>query len=422
MCDKIFVDFWLLVKPFPKLLLTVAIICTMSLVQYPINWAATLASTATSYVFDGGRCAFPPRTVIENVHVWDGEKRIPNTTIVIEGRTISLTGDTYGAKKVDGKGGFLMPGLIDSHVHASTKRGLDVLAHYGITTVFDMGSFPSSKMPQWHDVGDKGIASLLFSGAAACVSGGFPSILPNFPKDSEIYSAEDATKFVETRVEEGADFLKIFINDKQLPKQEYQEIIKKRGEHYNKLLVSHAPDYESHKVARDVGGKFITHLPKARALDKESAQEMLDNGQVAIPTLIMMRNLINLGQRLGKPYDYTYSNESVALLYQMGVPILAGTDADKLLQGLVLYGTSLHTEMKLLKDAGMSTDDVLRSATFLPAKYFGLSDRGRILPGMRADLLLLSADPFDDISNSNNIVQIWTAGTAVKGLFGRSRY
>lgn len=333
-----------------------------------------------------------------------------------------MTGDTSSAKKVDGKGGFLMPGLIDSHVHAFNKLDLNVLTHYEITTVFDMGSFPSSQMPQWHDVGDRGIASLNFSGAAACVAGGFPSVLPGFPKDSEICSAENATNFVETRVKEGVDFLKIFINDEQLPKQEYQKIIKKGGEHYNKLLVSHAPDYDSHKIARDVGGKFITHLLKARALDKESAQEMLDNGQIAIPTLIMMRNLVNLGRRLGKPYDYTYSNESVALLYKMGVPILAGTDADKPLQGLVLYGTSLHTEMELLKDAGMSTDDVLRSATFLPAKYFGLSDRGRILPGMRADLLLLSADPFDEISNSGKIVQIWTAGTAVKGLFGRSLF
>lgn len=393
----------------------------MSLVQYPINWAATLATTATSYVFDGGRCALPSRTAIENVHVWDGEKRIPNTTVVIEGKTISLTGDTTGAKKVDGKGGFLMPGLIDAHVHASNKRGLDVLAHYGITTVFDMGSFPSSQMPQWHDVGEHGIASLLFSGAAACVGGGFPSILPGFPKDSsEIYSAENATNFVETRVKEGADFLKIFINDDQLPEQEYQEIIKKKADHYNKVLVSHAPDYDSHKVARAVGGKMITHLPKARALDKEPVQEMLDNGQIAIPTLIMMRNLAHLGRRLGKPYDYVYSNESVSLLYKMGVPILAGTDAAKPLQGLVLYGSSLHTEMKLLRDAGMSTEDVLRSATLLPAKYFGLSDRGRIVPGMRADLLLLSADPLEDISNSDKIVQIWTAGTTVRGFFGRS--
>ena len=392
----------------------------MSLVQYPFNWAAALASTATSYVFDGGRCALPSRIAIENVHVWDGEKRIPNTTIVIEGKTISLTGDTSGAKKVNGKGGFLMPGLIDTHVHVSTKRGLDILAHYGITTVYDMGSFPSSKMPQWHEVGDQGIASVLFSGAAACVGGGFPSILPGFPNDSLIYSAEDAMNFVETRVNEGADFLKLFINDDQLPKREYQEIIKKRADHYNKMLVSHAPDYDSHKMARAVGGKFITHLPKANALDEESVQEMLDNDQVAIPTLIMMRNLCNLGGRLGKPYEYVYSNESVALLYKMGVPILAGTDADKLFEGLVLYGSSLHTELKLLRDAGMSTEDVLRSATVLPAKYFGLSDRGRIVPGMRADLLLLSADPLEDISNSDKIVQIWTAGTAVKGLFGRS--
>ena len=217
---------------------------------------------------------------------------------MIEGTIISLTGVTTGANKVGGKGSFLLPGLIDAHVHASEKRGLDTLAHYGIITAFDLGSIPSSDVPKWHDVGDQGIASLLFSGAAACVSGGFPFILPGFPKNSIINSADDAKDFVEARAKEGVDFLKMFINDKKEPKQEYQKIIKERGEHYKKMLITHAPDYDSHATARAVSGKFITNLPKTNALDKESIQERLDNGQVAILTLIMMQHLRNVGRRL----------------------------------------------------------------------------------------------------------------------------
>ena len=392
----------------------------MSLSQYPINWAANLAQAATNY-FDASNvkpCAAPVRTAIQNVHVWDGYQRIPNTTIVIEGKTISLTGDTVGAKVVDGKGGFLMPGLIDAHVHASSTRGLDKMAHYGVTTAFDMGSFPSSDMPQWRDVSSKGITSLLFSGAAACVGGGFPSILPGFPKEALIYSEENATNFVNTRVREGVDYLKIFINGDTLPEQQFQQIIKDKAEAAGKTIVSHAPYYKAQQVARAVGGKFITHTPVEQALNKQDVQEMLDKNQIAIPTLLMMRNTVELGRLLGKSWKYEYGNDSVALMYEMGVRILVGTDSAKLLGGLVLYGESIHKEMGLLAGAGLSNEDILRGATSLTAGIFNLTDRGAIKPGMRADLLLLSADPLDDIANSNKITQIWTAGTPVKGLFG----
>ena len=392
----------------------------MSLSQYPFNWAASLAQAATNY-FDASNvkpCAAPVRTAIQNVHVWDGHQRIPNTTIVIEGKTISLTGDTVGAKVVDGKGGFLMPGLIDAHVHASSKGGLDKMAHYGVTTAFDMGSFPSSEMPQWRDVGSEGTTSLLFSGAAACVGGGFPSILPGFPKEALIYSEENATNFVDTRVREGVDYLKIFINGDSLPKQDFQQIIKDRAEAAGKTIVSHAPYYKAQQVARAVGGKFITHTPVEQALNRQDVQEMLDKKQIAIPTLIMMDHTVELGRLLGKSWKYAFCNDTVALMYEMGVPILVGTDAAKLLGGLVLYGESIHKEMRLLAGAGLSNEDILRGATSLTAGIFNLTDRGAIKPGMRADLLLLSADPLDDIANSDKITQIWTAGTPVKGLFG----
>ena len=393
----------------------------MSLSQYPINWAASLAQAATNY-FDASNvkpCAAPVRTAIQNVHVWDGHQRIPNTTIVIEGRIISLTGNTAGAKVVDGKGGFLMPGLIDAHVHASSRRGLDKMANYGVTTAFDMGSFPSSDMPQWRDVGGEGITSLLFSGAAACVGGGFPSILPGFPKEALIYSEENATNFVETRLSEGVDYLKVFINGDSLPKQELQQIIKDKAEAAGKTIVSHAPDYKAQQVARAVGGKFITHTPVDKALTQQDVQEMLDKNQVAIPTLIMMDHTVELGRLLGKAWEYGYCNDSVALMHRMGVPVLVGTDAAKLLGGLVLYGKSIHKELRLLVDAGMSNEDVLRGATSRTAGIFNLTDRGVIRPGKRADLLLLSKDPLVDMKNSEEIVQVWTAGTPVKGLFGK---
>ena len=399
----------------------------MSLSQYPFNWAASLAQAATNY-FDPSNvkpcAAAPVRTAIQNVHVWDGHQRIPNTTtIVIEGTIISLTGDTVGATIVDGKGGFLMPGLIDAHVHVATASGLGIMANHGVTTAFDMGSFPSSDMPQWHDVGSKGLTSLLFSGAAACVAGGFPATQPHFPNESLVYSEEDATNFVKTRVSDGVDYLKIFINDDLFPEQEFQQIIKDGAEAAGKTIVTHAPRYKAQQVARAVGGKFITHTPVEQALTEQDVLEMLEKTQIAIPTLLMMNHTVN-GQRPGDAWEYEYGNNSVAIMHQMGIPILVGTDAAAAVPGgsgpeppggFVLYGESIHTELRLLVSAGLSNEDVLRGATSLTAGIFNLTDRGVIEPGKRADLLLLSADPLDDITNSDQIVQVWTAGTAVKG-------
>lgn len=392
----------------------------MALAQYSMNWACGAVSNLFTF-------PKPPQvTVIRDVQIWDGEKYLDDHSITIEGQTISSVGGTKyprNAKIVQGNGGFLMPGLIDAHVHVATvvisatfeywsNKHLKNLVESGITTAFDMGTYPSSRMHQFHDLGTKGLTSLLWSGAAACVDGGFPAKLPGFPREAIVTSNESATNYIETRIEEGADYIKIFLNDTGKPEQEYQEIIKSIADEHNKLIVSHAPSFIAQEVARKVGGKFITHVPKDKALDKTGVQQMLDNNQIAIPTLIMSQNLIATGKFFNpnNEWDYSYSNDSVALMYKMGVPILVGTDASKPV-GFVGYGGSLHTELGLLRDAGMSAEDILRGATSLPAKYFNLTDRGRIASGMRADLLLLKENPLDDIKNSDTIAGVWTAGT-----------
>ena len=399
----------------------------MALAQYSLNWASNLCGTATNFFHSTRLPHLPPRTtVIEDVKIWDGDKYLDDTSITIEGQTISFVGATKkprGARTVSGHGGFLMPGLIDAHVHISTglfpalvehldREHMKTMVRSGITTAFDMGSWPSSKMRRWSDKGKEGLTSLLFSGPAATTKDGFPGIMPDFPSDSVVTSKETAKDYTLTRIKEGADYIKIVITGKQTPELEYQQIIKNLSDQHGKFLVSHAPDYKAQEMARKVGGKFITHVPKDRELDEAGVQEMLDNDQVAIPTLIMSQNLIQMGYMFGQTdNNYTYSNDSVALMHKMKVPILVGTDCSKPI-GFVEYGKSLHTELGLLHDAGMCPEDILRSATSLPAKYFNLTDRGRIAVGMRADLLLLKKNPIDNITNSDTIDEVWTAGTS----------
>lgn len=93
----------------------------------------------------------------------------------------------------------------------------------------------------------------------------------------------------------------------------------------------------------------------------------------------------------------------------------AGTDAFSagFLPEPVLHGDSLHHELALLVDAGLSTVEALRSATALAARHFGLADRGAITPGLRADLVLLGGDPLADISATRTIERVWCAGVEV---------
>jgi hypothetical protein len=109
-------------------------------------------------------------------------------------------------------------------------------------------------------------------------------------------------------------------------------------------------------------------------------------------------------------HDYRAAEMAVRLLRSSGAAILAGTDAPN--PGTA-YGASLHRELELLVRAGLGQIEALAAATAVPAAVFGLHDRGRIAPGLRADLLLVAGHPFEDITTTRNIVAVWCRGRPV---------
>jgi imidazolonepropionase-like amidohydrolase len=102
----------------------------------------------------------------------------------------------------------------------------------------------------------------------------------------------------------------------------------------------------------------------------------------------------------------------VMALHKAGVDILAGCDvADPLpMLGGLAHGASLHHELQLLVAAGLTPSEALRAATSTPARRFGLTDRGHIAPGARADLLLVDGDPTTNISDTLSIRAVWRQG------------
>lgn len=113
----------------------------------------------------------------------------------------------------------------------------------------------------------------------------------------------------------------------------------------------------------------------------------------------------------GRSPDTTFPQWSLHLVERMheaGVPIGAGTDTPI---GFAVPGYSLHSELEMLVRAGLPPIEALRAATVRPAEFFGMDgELGRIEPGMLADLVLLSANPLDDIRNSRTVEAVVTKG------------
>lgn len=105
--------------------------------------------------------------------------------------------------------------------------------------------------------------------------------------------------------------------------------------------------------------------------------------------------------------DFTAASQNVAKLHSAGVPVLAGTDAPN--PGIV-HGASLHRELRRLVAAGMAAQEALAAATSRTAACFGLSDRGWIRPGLRADLLLVDGRPDEHIADTQRIAAVWRRG------------
>src|SRR5690606_18386256 len=118
-------------------------------------------------------------------------------------------------------------------------------------------------------------------------------------------------------------------------------------------------------------------------------------------------------QSLSNPFTdfpqlaYSNARDGVQMFHEAGIRILAGTDAPN--PGTA-FGASMHRELELLVQAGLSPAEALAAATTVNADTFGLDDRGHIEPGMAADLLLVRGDPTANITDTREIVAVFKSG------------
>jgi hypothetical protein len=145
------------------------------------------------------------KIVIASVRVFERTQILEPSTVVISGEVIGT--DVEGANIVDGNGGVLLPGLIDAHVHLHGEETLKQLASFGITTGLDMAPWPPSLLKSLRDI--EGVTDNRSTGLPACAPSSLHSHMPTYPQDELVAIEEDAVRFVENRVAEDVDYIKV---------------------------------------------------------------------------------------------------------------------------------------------------------------------------------------------------------------------
>jgi imidazolonepropionase-like amidohydrolase len=371
-------------------------------------------------------------TAFTNVRVFDGVGlTAPRTVVVQDGLIADYTADPADAEPVDGRGGVILPGLIDCHVHIDSRADLEQCAAAGVTTVLDMATRDLAALDILSD--SAGLPTVLRAGMPASAPGGTHTKKMGFAESSAVTSEADAARFVADRAREGVDYVKVIVEDprmpgtKALPASILAAIVV--AAHTRGLLViAHAVTSAALRLADDAGVDVITHAPLNRDLGAEEAAALAARGSVLIPTLTMMRGVSEtIGRqlmfrilrrlRVAPPVEYAHARGSVTVARAAGLTIVAGTDANNEAGAPFSppHGSSMADELELLVDAGLTPTEAIRSATALPAGTFGLDDRGAIATGLRADLMLIDGDPTVHIAAIRNVRGVWIAGLRVRG-------
>ncbi|HYR11963.1 MAG TPA: amidohydrolase family protein [Longimicrobium sp.] len=393
-------------------------------------------------------------TAFENVTVipMDSERSLPGHTVLVQGDRIVAVGPSAsvavpgGARRVDGRGKYLTPGLAEMHGHvpppsAPAQTTEDVLFLYlasGITTVRGMLGAPGQlELRRRTNTGELLGPTLYLAG-------------PSFNGNS-VNSVDDAVRMVREQRAQGWDLLKIHPG---LTRAEYDAMARTAAQE-GLRFGGHVPEEVGLMHALRMGQETFDHVdgyveyaggaegPVDPAKLDSAVRLTREANAWVVPTMALWEVLyvtlpldslmaypelryvspqavqawVNAyNQRRGAAqYDAQTSRNIIAArqqvlaaLHRGGAGILMGTDAP---QQFSVPGFSLHREFPRMRAAGMSPYDILATGTRNVGHYFQRNDTfGTIAVGRRADLLLLDADPLADVANLQRI-----AGVMVRG-------
>ena len=248
-------------------------------------------------------------TTITNVRIFDGKCVLDKQTVTIKGEKIINVGSPppAGAEIVDANGCTLLPGLIDSHVHTDLDGLHDALL-FGVTTELEMNGHWSAK--QRKEIFERNdIADLRSPGMGVTSKGGHPTqymsstnnlLIRLFFRYPFVSTPDEAVKFVAKQVTEGADYIKIFIEDgscigfPELPviNNEILFAAVKEAHRLNKMAIAHVTTVEGGKRAIAAGVDGLAHLFFDRKPTSEFIATIASSGAFVIPTLVTISSAL----------------------------------------------------------------------------------------------------------------------------------
>jgi imidazolonepropionase-like amidohydrolase len=401
---------------------------------------------------------------IENVTVIDGTGAAPRegVTVLVENGRIEALGSSgeldvpSDTKRIDGTGKFLLPGLWDVHVHLSKigPTSLPLFVAHGVTGVRDMGS-DFAEVSAWRAeinaggrIGPRIVTPGPMVEAASNVARmkAEEVVEPVERVRAAVTGVDDAPTVVDSLAALGVDFIKV----RTFESPEALMAIASAAAKHDLQFTGHAFGLTPEQIVA-LGYSSVEHFvfPTLDDLDPTTRAEafglLAEAEIVVVPTIVNWHESMNLppevvaevaagsgdpddpriryiSQHLRAdwleqaaeraeppPFDLEAMAESTGRnLREMraaGVKVLAGTDAAIV---LIVPGHSLHDELRyLVEELGMTPHEAIVAATGDATAFLGLSDDvGTIEVGKRADLILLSANPLDDIANTRAIVGV----------------
>lgn len=388
-----------------------------------------------------------PVAIVNVSVIRDGRASEPQSVLIEHGRILAVgrIAVPRNAKIIDGRGRYLIPALWDMHTHVFAIAPLldqPLYIAYGVTNVRDMQGCPQPGDPfiacpedkrRWTREALRGerIAPRVVSSTSWMANGpGMVKRLGDVPAYFDTANAEQARAFVRHFAKD-VDAIKVY---DRIPRDAYFALVDEARK--QKLdVVGHRP----HAVTAVEAAAHQKSMEHARFLVQEADQAqaifaaMKQHGTYYVPThltrwsdayaddprvredallrylhpLMKRQWLEDIDELLAKEPSpaarqkyrdiYTKGLAMTGAAHRAGVRVLAGTD-------YIVAGADLHRELQHLVMAGLSPADALHAATVAPAEYFGLTrDYGSVERGKVADLIVLDANPLDDIRNTERI-------------------
>ena len=414
--------------------------------------------------------------LIKNITLIDGTGNSPQAAMDVllgEGKIQTIGKDVatpQGAETIDGTGRFLIPGLVNTHVHLNATMYFQLspeekqevvdytphaLLYNGVTTILNLSSEAEWiwRLRESQRTGRITAPRIYATGEAFHPKGGWGSMW------GSLVTSEDARRRAEEYVAQETDGFKIMLEDglgdtkvfKMMP-EEMSEAILGVAKQNNLPVYLHAIDLEAYRRAVTMRPQAIVHGLEDPLLEGDPlVNDLVKNNIIVIPTLSLFEAFLTLKDGFEDPVlrasvpdfllkyaqdpDYLTQErelaiedlrleayqwarkkipifrENVTKMLEAGVKLAVGTDAGGKIGGYDFHGYMTPWEMESLVECGLTPMEALVAATRSGAEVIGVEDQlGTVEPGKWADLLILSANPLEDIRNVRKIELIILGG------------